>query len=424
MKARNIVILAVIVLLIASLAFVVFQGIPVGIYDLKPIDSVQLGLDLTGGVSIVYEAADPTVDDLDTKIEGAINIFRSRLDSKGFTEATITKQGTAGIRVEIPINSTSEMTDPAEVVKFIGTPAVLEFRDPDGNVVLQGSDITLAKPYMDDSGSYYVYFELSKEGTDKFAEATQKWLNQIISIYLDDKEISTPKVESVIASGTGQISGQNFTQEYAINLAMQIESGALPLELNTLEQRTIQSTLGDDALNKSILAGIVGLIVLMLFMIAVYRVPGLMADIALCGYVVLVIFFIALLGVQLTLPGIAGIILGIGMAVDANVVIFERFKEEYRLGKSIRASLKTGFNKAAVAIIDSNITTLIAAIVLAIFGTGSIKGFAFTLMISIVLSMFTAMVVSQVLMKLVIGIFPKGSAMFVPVKKQKGGVVE
>lgn len=419
MKGRNIVILAVSVLLIALLSVVVFCGVSVGIYDVEPVDSIQLGLDLTGGVSIVYEAADPSVDDLATKIDGAMSIFRSRLDSKGMTEATVTKQGTAGIRVEVPINSTSAVQNPEDVVEFLGTPAVLQFKDPAGEVVMEGSDITLAQAMVSETGEYVVHFELSSEGTDKFYQATSENIGKQISIVLDGETISAPTVQSAI-NGQGQITG-DFTLEGAQNLAMQIESGALPLDLNVLEQRTISSTLGDNALQKSIQAGIVGLIILLIFMVVVYRMPGLMADIALICYISIVVFCISLFGVELTLPGIAGIILGIGMAVDANVVIFERFKEEVYLGKSIRSSVKSGFHKAAAAIIDSNITTIIAAIVLAIFGTGSIKGFAYTLAISIIVSMFTALVVSQGLLKLLAGIFPDGMRMYVPKKKVKGG---
>ena len=419
MKGRNIVILAVTVLLIALLSVVVFCGVSVGIYDVEPVQSIQLGLDLTGGVSIVYEAADPSVDDLSAKLDGAMSIFRSRLDSKGMTEATITKQGTSGIRVEVPINSTSEIRNPEDVVAFLGTPAVLQFKDPDGNIVMEGDDISLAQAMVNENGQYVVHFELSSEGTDKFYDATSKNIGNQISIVLDDQVISAPTVQAAI-NGQGQIEG-GFTLETAQNLAMQIESGALPLELNVLEQRTISSTLGDNALQKSITAGIIGLIILMIFMIVVYRVPGLLADIALVGYISIVVFFISLFGVELTLPGIAGIILGIGMAVDANVVIFERFKEEVHLGKSVRSSVKSGFNKATAAIIDSNITTIIAAIVLAIFGTGSIKGFAYTLAISIVVSMFTALVVSQGLFKAVVALFPNGTKMYVPAKKVKGG---
>ena len=419
MKARNIVILLVVLLLIASLGFVVFHGVPVGVYDFEPMQGIQLGLDLTGGVSIVYEAADQTQEDLDAKLNGAMEVFRNRLDSKGFTEATITKQGTAGIRVEVPVNSTSEISDPAEIVQFVGQPAKLEFKDPEGNVILEGKDIEIAQAVQDGTnGKYMVDFQLSSEGTDKFAEATTKWKGQTISIHLDDVVISAPTVNEPILGGKGVISG-DFTAQEAVNLAMQIESGALPLELDILEQRTIESTLGDDALNKSILAGIIGLAILLVFMIVVYRLPGIVADIALLAYVVIVMFAISLFKIQLTLPGIAGIILGIGMAVDANVVIYERFKEEFALGKSLRESVKIGFNKAATAIIDSNITTLIAAIVLAIFGTGSIKGFAFTLIISIVVSMITALLISRGLMKLMIGICPNGKRIYMPIKKNK-----
>jgi len=419
MKVRNTVILAVIVLLIALLAVVVFQGVSVGIYDVEPVESIHLGLDLTGGVSIVYEAADPSIEDLDTKIDGAMKIFRTRLDGKGFTEATVTKQGTSGIRVEVPINSTSEISNPEDVVSFLGTPAVLQFTDPEGNVVIEGSDIKVAQAMVSDAGEYMVHFELSAEGSEAFYKATSENIGKQIAIVLDGETISAPKVNDAI-SNQGQITG-DFTLEEAQNLAMQIESGALPLELDVLEQRTISSTLGDNALQKSIMAGLIGLALLLVFMAVVYRIPGLMADIALVCYVAIVVFCISLFEVELTLPGIAGIILGIGMAVDANVVIFERFKEEVRLGKSIRASVKTGFSKAAGAIMDANVTTIIAAIVLAIFGTGSIKGFAYTLAISIVVSMFTALVVSQGLFKLIVGIFPNGKKMYVAEKKVKGG---
>ena len=205
---------------------------------------------------------------------------------------------------------------------------------------------------------------------------------------------------------------------------MQIESGALPLELKVLEQQSISSTLGDEALEKSIYAGIIGFIVLMIFMIVVYRLPGLAADIALCAYTTIVLFLLALFQIQLTLPGIAGIILGIGMAVDANVVIFSRFKEEYRAGKSLRAALKTGFSKAATAITDSNVTTMIAAIVLAMFGTGSIKGFAYTLALSIVISLISALLITQGVMRLLMNIFPKQTGLYLRKGKEQTAEAE
>lgn len=420
MKVRNIILLLIIALLIASFTFVVFAGIPIGIYDFNPVGSIQQGLDLTGGITLVYEAADPTVDDLDTKIQGAMDIFRSRLDDQGFTEAVITTQGTDKIRIEIPINDSSKNTDPADVIKFISTPAVLEFRNPSGDVVLKGEHIKSAKPMVNDKGNYVVSFELDSQGTSDFAKATTELINQKISIYLDDQLISSPTVNSAITGGSGIIEGgKDFTLETVTNLAMQIESGAIPLDLNVIEQRTVSSTLGDDALSNSIKAAIIGLAILVVFMAVVYRVPGLMADIALIGYISLVVFCISWFGVQLTLPGIAGIILGIGMAVDANVVIFERIKEEHRAGRTLRLAVKNGFHKASTAIIDSNITTIIAAAVLALFGTGSIKGFAYTLLISIVISLFTTLVVSQVLLKLICGIAPNGTKMYFAQLKPK-----
>lgn len=420
MRVRNWLLLLLTVVIIASCTFVVVHGVSFGVKEFNPLKGIPLGLDLTGGVSIVYQAADPTVEDLDTKIEGAMEVFRTRLDDKGFTEATITRQGTDRIRVEVPINETSTIKDPNEIVEFIGTPAVLQFKDPNGEVVIEGSDIVSAQPMIDANGQYVVSFELSEEGTQAFAEATTEFQGQVISIVLDDITISEPTVNSAITTGQGQIEG-NFTQESATTLAMQIQSGALPLDLDVIEQRSISATLGDEALQQGIFAGLIGLAILLIFMVVVYRIPGLMADIALGAYITLVLFLLSLFQVQLTLPGIAGIILGIGMAVDANVVIFSRFKEEYYQGKSMRAALKSGFHKAAKAITDSNVTTIIAAVVLAIFGTGAIKGFAYTLAISIVVSLFSALVITQFLLKLVLGIAPNGKRMYLPQKKVKGG---
>ncbi|MBQ9942139.1 MAG: protein translocase subunit SecD, partial [Christensenellaceae bacterium] len=378
MKVRSLLIFLLVVVMIFACTYVVVFGLSFGVKEFTPLRAVKQGLDLTGGVTIVYEAADPTIEDLDTKIEGAMDIFRSRLDDKGFTEATVTRQGNARVRVEIPINKTSAIADPGAIVDFIGKPAVLEFQKPDGTVIMEGKDLVSASAMMDEKqGGFVVYFEMTPEGATAFTQATREVLGQsdkFISIYLDGELISQPEVKDVITGTTSIISGNQFTQESASELAMQIESGALPLEMKVLEQRTISATLGDEALNKSIQAGILGMAILMVFMIAVFRLPGLIADIALVAYTALVLFFMAWFEVQLTLPGIAGIILGIGMAVDANVVIFSRMREEYYAGSSLRTSVKSGFKKATTAIIDSNVTTLIAAVVLALYGTGSIKG--------------------------------------------------
>ncbi|MEG2188991.1 MAG: protein translocase subunit SecD [Christensenella sp.] len=419
MKKRSLVGIIATFIIIALLCFVVINGFSVGVYDVKPLNGIQQGLDLTGGVYTVYQATDTSVEDFDNKMDGAILILRDRLDAKGFTEATITKQGTDKIRVEIPINSTSEINDPNEVAKFIGTPAKLEFVGPDGVTILEGGDIEKAQAMRNSQNmEYAVSFELSDEGSKKFAEATNKFLGQTISITVDGTPISSPTVNSPITGGKGEISG-NFTLESAQDLAMQIESGALPLDLQEIEVRSISATLGFNALQNSIFAGIVGLLILFAFIIIYYRLPGVVASMALIVYVCFVLLLIASVpGVQLTLPGIAGIILGIGMAVDANVIIFERFKEEFRTGKTLRTSFNAGFQKAFVTILDSNVTTLICAIVLAVFGTGTLKSFAYTLIISILVSMLSALVITKGILKMFINLNIKNPNVFMRKARQ------
>ena len=416
MKAKSIITMIVVIALIALLGFVIVHGVSVDIYNFRPLDGIQQGLDITGGVYTVYQAEDTDQENFDQKMEGAITVLRTRLDSKGFTEATITRQGNDKIRVEIPINDTSEIQDPTEVSQYIGKPAKLQFKDPDGNVVIEGDDIVSADPVYAD-GQYAVSFKLSDDGAKAFSESTKENIGKSISIVLDDEVISAPTVQTQIPNGQGQITG-NFTQEEATNLALQIESGALPLDLKETEVRSMSATLGDEALSSSIFAAIVGFVALLIFLVIIYRIQGLIAAIALVLYTELVIMVMGSVnGVQLTLPGIAGVILGVGMAVDANVLMFERFKEEVRNGKSLRVAHKASFKKAFVTILDSNITTLICAIVLAIFGTGTIKSFAYTLIISIAVSMFTALVVTRGLTKCVINMDPK-PGLLVKIKKE------
>ncbi|MGI6154209.1 MAG: protein translocase subunit SecD [Christensenellaceae bacterium] len=411
MRKRSVVGLVVIIVLVCLLGMFVINGVSVGVYDIVPLKGIKQGLDITGGVSIVYQAQDTSIEDFDTKMDGAMLILRNRLDSRGYTEATISKQGDDKIRVEISINETSEITDPTEVSSFIGTPAHLEFVDPNGEVIMEGKDIESAKLALN-AGEPVVSFSLTDEGATAFAAATTEFVGQTISIELDGAVISAPKVNSAITGGQGIIEGE-FTEESAQNLAMQIESGALPIDLNEIEVRSISATLGVDALDSSIMAGLIGLAILFIFLLVYYRLPGLVACISLTIYV----FFVLLLlgsvpGVQLTLPGIAGIVLGIGMAVDANVIIFERFKEEYKTGKTLRTSFKAGTQKAFITILDSNVTTLICAIVLAVFGTGQIKSFAYTLIISIITSMICAVLIANGIMKLFINMNIKNPNVF------------
>ena len=394
-RVSAIVSLVAILVVVAVCGYVALFGIGKGtmINYVKPWgEAISLGLDLRGGVYTVYQAENDGSLDFQTKMDSTIGILTSRLTRQGFTEATVTRQGDDRIRVEIP-----NVSDPNEILRIIGTPAQLYFVDENGTNIMEGSLIKNAQVSQDENGQPCVSFELNDEGSKIFAEATAANIGKTISITLDGEVISAPTVNSVIAGGQGQITG-NFTADEAKNLATLILSGALPLNLSQLEVSAISATLGVEALDKAVLAGVIGVALIMLFMLLRYRLCGLVADIALTIYVMIVVLLLALTGAQLTLPGVAGIILGIGMAVDANVVIFERIREEMKLGRPLASSIKKGFSNALSAIIDANVTTIIAAVVLYAFGTGTIRGFALTLGISVVTSMFTAIFVTHKLL--------------------------
>ena len=370
-------------------------------------EAISLGLDLRGGVYTVYQAEDDGSEDFDSKMNSTVNILTSRLTRQGFTEATVTRQGNDRIRVEIP-----NVTDPNEILRIIGSPAQLYFKDEDGNVIIEGAMVKNAQAAQDENGKPCVSFELNDEGAKLFAEGTAANLGKTISIELDGEVISAPTVNSVISGGQGQITG-SFTADEAKTLANLILSGALPLNLSQLEVSAISATLGDTALDRALMAGIIGVALVMLFMLIRYRLCGLVADIALTIYIMIVVLLLALTGAQLTLPGVAGIILGIGMAVDANVVIFERIREELAVGRPLPSSVKKGFSNALSAIIDANITTIIAAVVLYAFGTGSIRGFALTLGISVATSMFTAVFVTHKLLDIFVDLGVKNQKLYI-----------
>lgn len=407
MKLRNYTMLILFVLIVGVLVYFGLFGTSFGIYKIDPLaKQVNLGLDLTGGAYVVYEADDTEgIEDLEGKMQGTITVFRNRLDAKGFSEATIVKQGDDRIRVEVPFNSEDgKGADPNMISEVLGKAAKLEFKGPTGDVILDGDDVVSAKAILDSSQQAVVAFELTKDASNVFADATKQYLGQAISINIDGIEISAPVVNTIITGGSGVIEG-NFTPESARDLAIQIESGALPLEIHEIEQRSISATLGVDALSKSIFAGAIGIAILFLFMMIYYRVPGVVASLALIVYMFIMLFLLAgIKSIQLTLPGIAGIILSIGMAVDANVIIFERFKEELRTGKTLRTSLKSGYHKAVRTILDANVTTIIASIVLIVFGKGVIKSFGYTLTIGILVSMFTSLVITRWLLRMSMGV--------------------
>ena len=421
MKGKSIAKLAVTLVVIVLVALLAVFGLKIPqiskIYGIKPVaEAISLGLDLRGGIATEYIATDTTVEDFESLMESTVSALRKRLTNAGFTEANVARQGADRIRVEIP-----GVDDHEEVVRIIGTPAHLEFRDPSGNVVLEGKNIVRADVAQTGSDAYYcVDFELDAEGKKAFADATSELIGQTISIYLDDERISAPRVQSAITDGRGQItmgdaaSGMTVEQslEESRNLAMLIKSGALPLDIAEVETRAISATLGLEAIDGAITAGLIGLLLVILFMLVMYRLPGVAASMALCIYVLIVFYALAITGAQLTLQGVAGILLGIGMAVDANVIIFERFREELKQGRTPINAVKFGFKNAGRAVIDSNVTTLIAAIVLLFFGTGTIKGFAITLTISVIASLFTAVFVTRSLLLAICNLGVKGKGAY------------
>ncbi len=470
-KTKSIIALSIVAVLTIFFGIIGVTGMnltPDGLYKLKSWlpttdaenwpDAIALGLDLRGGVYVEYSCKAPenAEADFDTLLNGTIRVIQERLTDKGYAEATVQQIGSDGIRVEIP-----DVTDPSAVLELIGTTAKLEFKDPSGNTFMDGSMVETAT-YSFTGDDHQVAFKLTAEGSKIFAEMTRNNVGKTLGIYLDGKELISPTVESVITGGSGVISRMGSAEraqtiaaqiqsgalpmeltqqkvdtvsavesvitggsgvisrmgsaERAQTIAAQIQSGALPMELTQQKVDTVSATLGTDALSTSVLAGIIGILLIMLVMVVRYRLNGAVASWALCIYIIILFFLLAVIpGIQLTLPGLAGIVLGIGMAVDANVIIFERFNEELRAGRAIRAAMRTGFKNAMSAILDANVTTLIAAIVLMFFGTGSIQGFAKTLLLGVVTSMFTAVVVTRFLMKQVINLGVANKRMFAAV---------
>lgn len=403
------------VLVIVLLGLIVGFGFDLGFVSVPAItdteNGVRLGLDLVGGSIITYEAmveGEMSAEELDTNMAAVEGMLRSRLDQLELYEATLYRVGDRRITVEIP-----SITNPEEAVQKLGSTAKLEFKDSDGNVIIEGKDVAKSEPAYGAVDSTqipqnYVKLTLTSEAASVFTEATKEAAskaedgNNYIDIQLDGESVSKPNVSSEYSS-TGITGGEvvitgNFTSEDASWLASVIAAGQLPFALRQVELRSVGPQLGMKALETSIMAGAIGIALVVVFMIVVYRLPGFVSSIALLVYVEIVLLILAAMRINLSLTGIAGIILSIGMAVDANVVIFERIKEELKMGKTIKASIDAGFHRAFSAILDSNITTFIAAIVLYFYGTGTITGFALTLGIGIIVSMFTALTVTRFLL--------------------------
>ncbi|MGI6006976.1 MAG: protein translocase subunit SecD [Ruminococcus sp.] len=389
-KKQGIVVLVLTVILVVLLAFTSAVGFgPTGTGAAR---NIKLGLDLSGGVSITYQAVDnkPSAEDM----SDTIYKLQQRVESYS-EEAQVYQEGDNRINIEIP-----GVTDANAILEELGKPGSLEFTDSEGNVVLDGTDVAEAEGGVarDNTGNnqYVVSLQLTDEGTKKFAEATEANLGKQIAIVYDGETISAPVVQSVISDGRAQITGMNSIEE-ARNLASTIRIGSLSLELEEVRSNVVGAQLGADAIRTSLIAGAIGLALVMIFMIVVYALPGVVAAVSLLIYTGLELVMLNAFDLTLTLPGIAGIVLSIGMAVDANVIIYARIREEIADGRSVRNAIKTGFQKALSAILDGNITTLIAAAVLGVLGSGSVRGFAMTLALGIVLSMFTALVISRLI---------------------------
>lgn len=392
------VILAVIVILMALFIFPLNgkDSFELGKYDVYWVSkSIKLGLDLEGGMYVVYDMDLSDIDESQRSdaIEGTMSNLEALLFSKGYTEATVTRQGNDKIRVEVP-----SVSDTESLMALIGEPADLEFRDESGNVLIEGGKhLQDANATLYD-GSYAVSLTFNDAGTEAFAKATSENIGKKIAIYINGSKVIEPTVNATISDGNAVITG-NYTQSYANELAVKLKAGTFAVKLSPSENATISATLGNDALFGSILAGVIGLSIIIIFMLVVYKGMGVIASLALIIYTILMMYALALVPwVQLTLPSIAGIILSIGMAVDANVIIFERIKDERGLlGKPIPSAVQVGFKKALPAIIDGNVTTIIGSIVMIIFGASSIKSFGITLLIGIVLSMITAILITRLL---------------------------
>lgn len=404
--------------LIVTVVLIVFLGVTTifgwGSSQTGAAKNITLGLDLAGGVSITYQVKDdnPTSEEM----SDTIYKLQKRVEQYS-TEASVYQEGDDRISIEIP-----GVTDANTILDELGKPGSLEFQTEDGETVITGSDVqtATAKSGQDDmkNTEYTVELTLTDEGATKFAEATTANVGKQIAIIYDGETISAPKVNEAITGGQAYITG-DFTFEEAENLASTIRIGGLKLELEELRSNVVGAQLGEQAIDTSVKAGAIGLAIVILFMIAVYLLPGLASGLALIIYTEIVFVILNAFNVTLTLPGLAGIILSIGMAVDANVIIFARVREEMSKGKSVRNSLKTGFQKAMSAIVDGNVTTLIAAIVLWFMGTGSVKGFAQTLGIGIIVSMFTALVITRMIVYAFYAIGLKKESLYYKPKKER-----
>lgn len=424
MKKDNIIKILISVVIMLLLVYLAIFGLTIGDKTIiKGAKSIKTGLDISGGVTIIYQAgpqegAEITQGDLDKSKA----VIQKRLEAKNIYDYIIRLDyNTNQINVEIPTGTSDTSVDPLAAVEGLDKTAVVQFRDSNGNVLLQGDDIKSAK-YSEEAvdstgiGTPHVVLTFSEQGQTKFAEATGNLVGQAMPIYLDEECIASPIVNSKIDASTAIITvgDGTFSEKKAIaeEYAMLIDSGSLPFNLNVINKEYIGPYVGQQALEISVKAGAVALALVCLIMIVIYRLPGIVSTIALVIYTSLLLLIIANTGTTLTLSGIAGLILSLGMAVDANVIIFERLKEELEKKLSYKKAFEKSFKNAMSTIVDGNITTIIVALVLYGLGSGMIKGFGIVLALGVVLSLFTALVVSKFILKQFMPLAGKGTFLF------------
>ncbi|RRD94864.1 protein translocase subunit SecD [Clostridiales bacterium COT073_COT-073] len=391
MKKQNVIKFIAALLVLAIAIYTAAMGF--GSKQTGSINDIKLGLDLAGGVSITYETADPNPSK--EAMSDTIFKLQQRITDSGYTEGEVYPEGENRINVDIP-----NVNDPEKILQELGKPGSLAFVDEAGNIILTGEDIKNAQPQkmtQGITGAYEISLEMTSEGAKKFEEATGANIGKVIHIIYNNEVLLSPNVQQKISGGQAVITNME-NHEVASRVASFIRIGALPLELKELRSNVVGAKMGQDVVTTSLKAGVIGICLVFAFMIIFYGIPGIAASIALVFYSSLVIVALSLFNITLTLGGIAGMILSVGMAVDANVIIFARIREELAEGKTIRAAVKAGFSKALSSIVDGNVTTLIAAGVLYTMGTGTIRGFAITLGLGILVSMFTALVVTRVLL--------------------------
>ena len=376
-KQKRRIKLIIILAIMAFAAFLYFQH------------GINLGLDLQGGAHIVLQAQPTEEREInDTVMSGIQSVIERRVNQLGLSEPLIQREGSDRIIVELPA-----VDSPNEAINTIGRTAMLTFRNSAGEVLMTGEAVKDARADHDQYGRPVIAFTLSDDGSEKFANITRQYIGKKIGIYLDDERLTNPTVQAVIEE-RGQITGYDSIQA-AEEDAILIREGALPVPVEVIETRTVGPTLGSISIQKSIRAGLIGLLLVAIYMVFYYRFPGVLAAVILAIYGLILMGTMAGLQATLTLPGIAGLILSIGMAVDANIIIFERIKDELKSGKTLRAAIDSGFRRAYTTIIDANVTTIMTALILAYFTSGTVRGFAVTLGIGIIVSMFTAFFVTR-----------------------------